>query len=228
LSFGLPYPSAKYLPRIYGDNADAGFTALTAKMDADLLSLRSDVIELYHLKNSDRCKALLLDELGYMVGAGILSYDTETQKRKKIYYAIVAQKIRGTWAASTKPIFDAITGYDARILNTYPYKQAMNIWVECDGVNNTGTSWAPDGAGDIAGYLGVKESCPGGTVDPEVPGIIYINCHYGVFTAVLSAATIAALVYMLQTDVIPAYMVAHLCYIDAGGLIQTYAGGIIN
>jgi hypothetical protein len=226
--FQISYPSSKYLRKLFRDYPDDGYTALSAKMDADLLKMRQEIIELYYLKDSSRCIASLLDELGYYVSAGLFDSDTETQKRKKIYTAIVTQKTRSSFTYHAKPVMDAITGYDARILNTRAYKMTLNSWVECDGVNNVGTMWAPEGDGTDPTFLGIRESCPGADIVPEIAGAIYIDCHFGVNTAVLSALTISQLYDFLKKEIVPAYFRCYLSYIDVSGFIQIYSGGIIN
>lgn len=233
MSYLLPYPSAYYIPRIYGDNADAGYTALTAKMDAHLLAVRAEVIELYYLKTSYRCPSGLLSELGDMLAAGLNVYETERQKRVKITYAVATHKNRGLWEEQVKPLFDSLAsvdnpGNDARLINSASLKKILNIWVECDGVNNVGTAWSPEGLGDDPAYMGLAEVTPGGSYGIGIPGTIYVDCHYGVHTAVLTADTIARLVDWFTSDVIPAYMKGYLAYIDASGFVTVYSGGVVN
>lgn len=216
------------MPKLNSDNPDAGYTALVAKLNAAFLAWNIELINLYYLKLPERCPATLLDELGDMVSAGLYQYDSERTKRSKIAIAVQSHKIRGTWTASVKPYIDSTTGYDARLINGQTYKKALNIWVECDGSNDVGTSWAPNGSGDVAGYLGLKESVAGGASSLEIAGIVYIDLHYGVYTAVLSAETIAKLVNDLSTDVVPAYCQCNLSYINTSGNVTVYAGGVIG
>jgi hypothetical protein len=223
----FPYPIDSFIPKLNQDNLDAGYTALINKLNSIFLAWFNDLLNLYNLKTVDRCKSVFLDELGYMLAADIQQIDTERQKRQKIAIAVQTHKLRGTWIYHAKPMMDTITGYSAALINNAAQKRSMNIWVECDGVNNVGSKWAPEGDGDVAGYLGIKESVPGGVYNAEIPGYIYINCHVGVYTAVLSAATIANIVYNFSLNVVPAYEICQLAYIDASGFVTNYTGGTI-
>jgi hypothetical protein len=224
----LPYPSSKYLPKLMVDNQDEGIIALCEKMDSDLLAFRDLIIGLFYIKDPARMPSTLLSVMADMIGVTFYRYDTEQTKRAKLYAAVASHKLRGLWEAQVKIIFDSIAGYDAQLINTPSYKKAANLWVECDGVVNVGTHWAPEGVGVVAGYLGFEEITPGGSYTLGIPGSIWIDCHHGVVGPVLTAETLSQLVLFLTQDAIPAYMQGYLAYYDASGLVQVYPGGIIN
>lgn len=226
----LPLPSLKYLPKILTENPDAGTTALASKMDTHIETWRDEIFGVYWLKSPLRCLATLLDNLSDMIAAPVFKGDTETQKRIKIYNAVAQQKIRGTWAAYAKPLFDAITGYSAGIINTRLLKELfVPSWVECDGVINAGTIWAGETTVNTKFVYGMLECVAGGSVGYGIPGLIYIDCHVGVLGPTLTAAVIEELVTFMRDEVVPAYFKCYLCYIDAvTALPVVYSGGIIN
>jgi hypothetical protein len=221
----LPLPSSKYLPKILTENPDAGTTALTSKIDDHIETWLEEIFGVYWLKSPLRCLSTLLDYLSYMIAAPVFKGDTEAQKRIKIYNAVSQQKIRGTWAAYAKPLFDAITGYSAGIINVRIVKETIApLWVECDGVINVaGTIWAGETT------YGMLECVAGGSVGWGIPGLIYIDCHVGVTGSTLTSSVIEQLVTFMRDEVVPAYFKCYLCYIDAvTGLPVVYSGGIIN
>lgn len=223
----LPVPFLDYIPKLFRDNLQTETTALCNKADTHIELWKNDILNVQYLLDPDRCPSAFLSTLGAYLSAGIKSTDSDSVKRKKIYYAIETHKLRSTWDGSAKIIIDAITGLDARLINSRAFMDDMTIWVECDGVNNVGMKWAPEGCGDDAVYKGIKESCPGGDIEPEIAGLIYIDCHYGVNVSTLTAAQIAEIVDNYQ-DIAPAYMIIYLCYINATGQIIKYAGGSIS
>jgi hypothetical protein len=224
----LPVPFIKYIPKLFRDNAITETNALCDKADTHIEEWKQDVINIQYLLEADRCPSAFLNVLGNYVAAGIRNLDDDATKRQKIYNAIQMHIYRSTWEESAKAVIDAITGYDARLINSRSYIVGMNIWVECDGVNNVDTKWAPEGTGTDADYMGIKETCPGGVVEPEIPGLIYIDCHYGINVSTLTAPEIADIVAQLTDEIAPAYMIIYLCYINATGQIITYTGGTIS
>jgi hypothetical protein len=222
----LPYPIENYLPKLFRDYPDAGYNALVAKANgttpAGILGWYQEIIGLQWLKNPLLCPGNLLTELGYLVGANFTATDTETIKRQKIATAALGNKTRGSWTSDIKPAMDAITSYSAVIYTTTispiwsllgnATVPAGNYWSSLGGISAT------DGYGLY--LLGVGD-------EVDVAGNIYINCHYGVTTAVLSAGIITAIRAYIMSDCYPAYLRIKLGYLDGTGAWVTYTNGVL-
>lgn len=219
----LPIPLLKYIPKVFADKSRSDTVAMCTEADRQLALWLVDIQNLYYLQDVDRCPAKFLDQLGYIVNAGIKNTDSETIKRQKIYTAIQTHKIRGSWEDDAKLRIDAITGLDAVIYRGYE----ADDWILCgDGVVEVDTMLALLGEGVDADYLGM--SLLGEGTEIEIAGNIYINCHDGVTSSTLTAAQIAAIVDEISTDVVPAYMRVYLGYIDTTGAFIVYSGGTIT
>lgn len=219
----LPIPSINYIPKVFRDKGDSTTIALTDKMDEHILDWFEDIINLENLVDAEKCPAGYLGHLGYLVNAGILEGDTETSRRKKILGAIASHKRRGSWEYHAKILIDAITGCDARIFKI----SDSDDWILCgDGFTETGTSWAilEGGVDDPYGFSLIGEGD-----EIEFWGNIYIDCHYGVYTPVLTTDQITMIVESIATDVVPAYVKVYLGYMTGAGVgFTTYAGGTIS
>jgi len=218
----LPVPFLSYIPKLFRDNTTAETTALCDKVDTNLEAWLADAVNMQYLLDVERCPAGFLIQLGNYLSAGIKAQDSETTKRQKIYKAIVTHKFRSTWTYSAKIIIDSITGYDARIATA----SDSDDWILTgDGVIEVGTSWALlyDGVTDPYGL-----SLIGAGTEIEIQGNIYINCHYGITASTLTAAQIADIVAQIEFDIVPAYMIIYLGYLDGTGAFINYAGGTIT
>ena len=218
----IPVPFLQYIPKLFRDNATAETTALCDKADTNIEAWLADAVNIQYLLDVERCPNNFLFSLGDYLAAGLKSQDSDRTKREKIYKAIVTHKFRSTWTYSAKIIIDAITGYDARIV----YATDSDDWILCgDGVLEVGTSWALlyDGSVDPWGM-----SLIGLGTEIEIQGNVYIDCHYGVIGSTLTAAQIADIVAQIVTDIVPAYMIIYLCYVDAGGILTVYPSGTIS
>jgi phage tail-like protein len=212
----LPIPSINYIPKIYRDANQSEMIALTNKIDDYVEYLFSDAMGLTDLLDPDKCPSNFLNNLGDYINAGILNSDSETTKRIKIYEAVATHKKRGSWVNHVKIIIDAITGYDARIFRGTDFDD----WILCgDGVIEAGSSFAILGGDGTAPY---GMLLVGDGTEVVVKGNVYVDCHYGIYTAVLTAGQIAELILQLQNDIVPAYMNVYLGYIDAGGAFALY------
>lgn len=235
----FPIPIENFLPKIYRDNPDAAYLALAAKMNSILTAWETELLELYFLKVADRCPVLLLDELGNNFAAGLKQYDTETIKRKKIDGAVAQHKIRGLWLTDVKVKIDTITGYDAQLVmeEGSGVMLAYNMpWVEVTPpLDTTRIQFQAIDYSPLApppyGFIGLKETSPGGDVIPEVRGTIYIDCHAGINASTLTAAQIAQIVDEI-TDSVPCYYKIFLCWLEVVlaiyPVIRNYAGGEIG
>jgi hypothetical protein len=217
----IPESIIRQFPKYMQDNPDDGTTALADKIDSIFQAINTDIDALNTFKDPVQCPASYLVEIGNLLNAGILSQDSETIRRNKISIAIATHKKRGQWAGDAKLKIDAITGYDARILASVD----SDDWILLGDSDDPDYYWATMGADGIDNNLGL--ALVGEGTEIYIAGNIYIDCHYGVHTPVLTAAQIAHIVLEIQYDVIPAYFIINLGYIDTGGSFVIYAGGTI-
>ena len=218
----FPTPSLNYFPKSYRDNPSDGITALSSALDYQINGLETEILQLAWLKQIEKCPSQFLDEFGYLFSAGLLNSDSDRTKRQKIKSAIMTQKRRGSWVDNAKPVIDAITGYSSAIFNTGD----QDDWILTgDGVIEGSTDWAILGGNGTAPY---GMSLIGLGSEVEIPGNIYINLHQGIYIAVLTAEQIYQIVVNIKTDIVPAYMIIYLGYVDSTGIFQVYSGGILN
>ena len=218
----LPIPTIDYIPKVFKDRATSETVSFTDEMDLHILEWFLDVKNIEQLLDVDTCPSQLLIYLGNMISAGAQSTDSERTKRQKIYSAVQTHKRRGSWEAHAKLIIDAITGYDARVTKI----SDNDDWILCgDGDLELTTMWAILG-GDGTDPYGM--SLIGDGTEIEVWGNVYIDCHYGVYTAVLSTAQIEQIVNDIAMDIVPAYVRVYLGYVPVGGGFTVYSGGTIT
>lgn len=203
----LPIPFSDFVPGTLKDrlSSDSSGTALVNKADTHLEEWKQDITNLSYIKQPERCPSEFLNELGYMVSAGLLAFDTETQKRKKIYEAIERHKRRGSWTQDAKGIIDAIVGADSEIVTEY-YLGEWILWAKesSDDADYT-TTLGVDGVDDDLGIdlLGSFDEC-------ELAGVVWID----VDDDSLVALDIQNLIDSLA-DIVPAYFKVVLGYFDS-------------
>jgi phage tail-like protein len=218
----LPIPSINYIPKLFKDKASTQTYAFTDFLDTEFTSWFTDVKNIDQLLDVEQCPAIFLNYLGNMLNASVNTVDSERTKRQKIYEAINTHKKRGTWVNHAKLIIDSITGYDARTYKIFD----SDDWVLCgDGIIEPGTSWSILG-GDGTDPYGM--ALIGDGTEVEIWGNIYIDCHYGIYTAVLTSSQIDQIVYDISMDIVPAYVRVYLGYVPVGGGFTVYSGGTIT
>jgi len=210
----LPLPFVDQIPRWLKDQGDPA--PLADNVDAALESALEETMGLEYLRDPGRAPSSCLDEMGYMFGAELLATDSDSVKREKIATAIARQTNRGLWALDVKPRIDLVSGASASIYTVWTSSYG---WLVV-GAADDPTDWMATVGGDgtIGGLLLV-----GTGTEPELPGNVYVD----VGTAGLTAAQIAALVYELELDVVPAYFRMFLGYVS-GGEFVVYPGGQIH
>lgn len=218
----IPDSIIKHFPKFIQDNPDAGFLALANKIDDIFQQIESDIEIINFFNDPVKCPASYLTDLGYLVNAGIFYQDSEIIKRKKISEAVLSHKKRGQWANDAKLRIDNITAYDARILLSVD----NDDWIMLGDSTDPPYYWGTMGADGIDSSLGL--ALTGDGTEIVIQGNIYINCHYGITASTLSATQIAQIVLELEFDVIPAYFIIYLGYLDGTGAFIQYAGGIIG
>jgi hypothetical protein len=219
----LPIPLIKFFPKIFKNDDKA--INLASKIETNLLTWKNDIIELNRFFRPDEVMERFLTELNFYLEAGMLNQDTELIKRKKARDAISQHKIRGTWQADAKIRIDNITGLSpgSRIFRS----TGTADWILVgDGTTPTDFYWASMGADGIDLDLGLDLIGEGTEI--EIAGNIFIDLHEGVNTDVLTAEQIAHIVTDLETDVVPAYFIVNLGYVNVTGQFIIYSGGIIS
>lgn len=218
----FPIPFINYIPKAFRENTKLSTIQMCDEADDQLGSLYDEIINLKYLMDIERCPDKYLSFLGYLNNAGIINSDNETTKRQKIDIATASHKIRGSWENQVKIFMDAITGYSAEIFRATD----SDDWILTgDGSLAIGSDWAIL-SGDGNEPYGMSLIGEGDEI--EVAGNIYIDCHNGIHTAILSTAQITMLVNGIKDDVVPAYMRVYLGYIDSSGIFTRYSGGTIG
>lgn len=120
-----------------------------------------------------------LDEIGYLLNAGIRPGDSVRTKKQKIFGAIASHKKRGSWSRDAKPRIDAITGLSSYIVTA----EDNDSWIQLGNTGDDSSSIdngifggeAVDdggmlliGAGDELQQKGVVRIHLGGLVTPEL------------------------------------------------------------
>jgi hypothetical protein len=207
----LPQPFEKYIPRFF--KRDSKLIAFSDKIDDILDSIRSDTIGLNDIIDPVKCPAIILNELGYFLNAGIQAQDSEGQKRLKIATAIQGHKKRGTFKFDAKPKIDAIAGGDSQIIKGI----SGDDWILVgDGLTPSSYYWASLGCDDIDTDLGIALVGSGDEI--VIAGNIYID----VDNNSLTANQIDQIRLELETDIVPAYMRIFIGYIDGTGTFIIY------
>jgi len=221
----LPIPFSKYIPKLFRDNQQAETTAMCDKADVNLQAWLNDVVALQYLPDADRCPYDGLKYLDAMLLAGVRSEDSNRQKRVKVLVAVSTHKSRGTWQFDAKLRIDAISGYEADFYRLSDIDDS----IEMAGLSYEPLDswWSTESAYEESdGDLGTWEI--GSFVEPVIAGNIYIDCHSGVHTPVLSTEVIQQIVSNIENDIVPAYVRIFLGYRDTTGGFVTYSGGIIE
>jgi len=201
--------------------SDLSAVALIAKSDTHIADWKKEITEMAFLKLSERCPFHLLGELGYMLSAGMLEFDSETAKRIKIFSAIKRHKTRGSWENDAKAIVDAIAGGNSNLVSSYFEGEWILYGKELGDPIDYAATMGKDGIDDD---LGIDLIGRDGT-EPDIKGIVGIDCD----NDSLTADEIEALVINLRYDILPVYMRIILGYFDSiTGFWTAYAGGTID
>lgn len=221
----LPVPFKNYIPDVYVETYenDEKMQALCTFMDNLLSSLKEDILNIVNLQNIFQCPEKFLSYLDFWLNAGILDSDTERQKRNKIFYAISTHKNRGLWEEDVKIRIDTITGYDADVFSSTDNTNSVEL---ANQTSDPDYYWSSESANaGLDENLGTWEI--GFFNEYILAAIIAINCHVGIYTAVLSSSIIEQIVSDLEKDFIPAYFTIQLGYENSDGQFIQYSNGEI-
>jgi hypothetical protein len=210
-------PTINNFPKVMQLAGDAGTTALANKMDYWINLVTAEILAMQAFMRPEQAAAVVLPELVYMFNAATQLMMSDAQVRQAIASAVKAQKKRGEWAASVKPVIDAITGFSASI-----WLGLTADWpVRVGDQTFLGYGWSVRGAGVNANWMGIIRTGSGS--EPIIPGNIYVD----VGTSTLTPAQVAQIVQAIATDFVPAYFRVFLGYTTAGAF-TVYAGGTIG
>ena len=221
----LPLPFEDHITVLLKQNINDKGQAFVDKVDSLLVEIRDEILEMQYLKFIARMPAAFLNELGDYLAAGLKNLDSDSEKRKKISEAVLGHKSRGSWNDDAKLRINAITGYSAVLYtNTDPEDS-----IEMGGLDKEDDDvyWSTERGDDTMDTsLGTWEL--GFMTEYVVAGNVYINCHDGVTTPVLTQSQVDQIVLELDDDVVPAYFRAYIGYVDGSGGFVTYTGGVIG
>jgi len=208
----LPRPFINFIPKFF--KHDEKLIAFANKIDELMDSFESDTLGLNTFIDPFRCPVIVLDELGYLLNAGLKNSDTERQKRIKIATAVQGHKKRGSFQYDAKPKIDNIAGGDSQIFRS----TVSGDWIlGGDGYTIPSDSYwgtmAGDASDDDLGLLLIGDG-----TELEVAGNIYID----VDNNSLTATEIQQIVDELSKDIVPAYFRVFLGYINGSGIFVVY------
>lgn len=194
----LPIPSIKFIPKAAQADPDAGWIALTDKLDSIWQDIENVILELRYFLNPERIPSQFLDVFGLYLEAGIFPLDDDKTKRSKIQYAVQSHKLRGTWDFDVKTKIDIIAGGDSQIVSTGHEDNFDFIWLTGDSseyhAETQHSLW--DSGNEGYGMLWIT-----GDNEPEVAGNIYSD----VDNPYMTEQQIEALILFLQ-DSIASYL----------------------
>jgi hypothetical protein len=210
----LPLPFLEQIPRWLQEQG--GAASLADKSDETIASIFAETIGLETLRDPGRAPSVTLDELGYMLGANVLPYDSDATKRSKIAMAVSGHKNRGLWLLDAKIKIDTITGFSATVYTVWA--TSVGWLIRGDGIEIENEMATLGGDGIYNGLLLIGQG-----TEPELPGNVYIDTG----TSTLTSGQVGRIVYELALDVVPAYFRIFIGYTSAGEFI-VYPNGQIG
>jgi len=222
----LPLPFEDHISVLLRKDITVKGQAFIDKVDALITEIRDEILEEYFLKSPLRVSSEFLIELDYYLKAGIKNKDSELTQRLKIQNSVQGHKERSLWLTDAKPRIDAITGLDAVLYKLSD--EQKDEWLLIGDEDTCPESYysASLGYDDIDDYLGI--SLLGGGDEVEIPGNVYINCHEGIHTPVLTNEQILQIVEDFEKDICPAYFRIFLGYVDTSDIFIIYTNGVIE
>jgi hypothetical protein len=218
----LPLPVIKFFPKLYRSDPLAIKTA--NKVESDITTWKGLIDRVKRHFRPDECPDVLVNELSYFLEADTLPGDSIQTRRIKVYNAVRNHKKRGLFQDDVKIKIDAITMLSpgSRIIRS----TGTGDWIIVgDGTTPTDFYWAVLGVDGIDDDYGLD--LIGDGTENEISGNIYIDCHEGVTTPVLTADEIESIKLTID-DSVAAYFRVRLGYIDGTGAFVTYPDGVIG
>ncbi len=205
-------PFEKYIPKFF--TRDNKLLAMSNKIDENLISWKTDVIGLKNNINPVMIDSKYINELGYLVNAGILPQDSDFTKRNKVATAIKTHKNRGTWIDDVKLKIDASVGEDSKLVSIV----GSDEWIMSgDGGTPTSYFWSILGGDGITDDYGIR--LIGESTEEIFKGVVLID----VDSSTLTADEVENLKLNIE-DSVPAYFIIYLGYISGGSFVK-YSNG---
>ena len=101
-------PFEKYIPKVLQENLDNYGQAFIDYVDNLFTLVKKETIDLKYFYTAELIPDVFLDTIGSQFAAGILSSDTEKQKRIKILNAIAGHKKRSLWEDDIKKDYNNV------------------------------------------------------------------------------------------------------------------------
>lgn len=190
---------------------------MLTKADEDIEDWQNDIKLVQRFKDPIRCPTSFLFELGALFESGLVNSDTERQKRQKIANAVPTHKKRGLFNDDVKIRIDNITGFSSAIFDN---KEDIEDWILLGDFDDPDNEWGALG-GDNTDPLGLILTGAGD--EGWLDGVTLIDLG----NDSLSQEIIDKIVEELKTDLIPAYFLIILGFVDANDIFIAYSGGVI-
>lgn len=217
----LPIPFEKFIPAFF--NRDYKLYAMSNKINQNLNDWKKDILNLNNIIDVARIQTYLLNDIGEYLNAGILNSDSDRTKRQKIYSSVSGHKSRSLFRNNVKSKIDSIAGGDSSIykISDNGNGEISSDWImfgsELDDVINY---WGTIGEDGLDAELGLD--LIGAGTEIEIPGNIYINVDNDSLTNDQINQIKLSIV-----DIVPAYYIVYLGYLDINDDFVVYVNGII-
>jgi len=212
----IPVPSIDYVP----SEMASGAGPLCETLDAQFEGWLGEAFGISDMRDPATVPAACLPAAGDMLAAGFNAGDPERVRRAKLASAAGANKTRGLWLSSVKPVVEARSGAEASLISGIGNDDFILA-----GTADEGTStWSVMGGGIPGETFGIRiASGMSETTSAEaVAGTLLIDCG----SQSLSAAEVNLMVMDLE-DMIPSYYKAYVGYV-LDGIFTAYPNGEVN
>jgi hypothetical protein len=199
-----------YIPSFF--NRDSKLNAFITETDDIINGIKDDIKTLNDMHIIEKTPAIMLNELGLYLNAGIRSGDSDRDKRIKIINAVAGHKVRGSFNLDAKPKIDLIAGGDSKIIRSFDKDDFIFAG---DGLTPDDYYWAVLGTDGIDDGQGISLIGEGDEI--EIAGTIYIDAD----NDSLTEAQLDEIELDLE-DVIPAYYRVFLGYINVSNQFIIY------
>jgi len=216
-NWGLPYPSATFLPVAFKPNAT--LSALQAKIDKWVAQWEADAQAMLYQRSPNRVPVLFIPELSWLLQAGVTPADSDQEARQKLVSAIPSHQAHGTMLYDVGPKVQGITGIYPTI-----FSSLNGDWWVLSGGNPypTNAYWSVLGGG-ATDPLATGMVLAGSGDDAIMGTVVQMDLGTSTLTPTQVAQVVAAI-----TNSVPCYFRVFLGYQQPAGVFNVYAGGQIN
>ena len=204
-------PFEKYIPKVLQENLDNYGQAFIDYVDNLFTLVKKETTDLKYFYTVELIPDIFLDTIGNQFAAGILSSDTEKQKRIKILNAIAGHKKRSLWEDDIKIRIDSITGLNASLYTVIGDDDSIFTG---DGLTPAAFYWSTMGCDGVDDDLG--EALIGDGTEVNISGNIYIDLGGNVSSDILDQIEENI---SIVNKLIPSYFVIYLGYTSGTAFI---------